>query len=298
MGKFLLILMFGLSLSTGMIVLSKNRQLVQASDMAATHFSRTSAKNAANSGAYIALNKLYLNSSWRPSYGSPLVLNKDSITIAVQDTGLASSRLKVFSTGKNADLSMTSEVILFDGEFSEFAVWAKDSVNDVTTRDSTGVIDTTLVIDHAPFMPDIDYTNLLNAATSQGHTPGDNPFEPGDGYPSTNFYYSGLTPNVTHVNGDLRVLAGRTVYGIFIVEGATQLFDGATIEGVVYSPNTGTLISNSGSAASYINGGIVTWGAADGLGFQINVDHEPEYMRALASNYAPNNPRMRVLSWK
>jgi hypothetical protein len=303
MGKYLLILMFGLSISSGIIVLNKNRQLLDSNQLAVEHFSNSSARNAANSGVYIALNHLYLDGSWRPNYGSPLVLNSDTISISVQDTLVPANQLKIISAGENDDVQASSEVMVFDGNFHDFAVWAKDSVENVTARDSIGVVDTSLVVEYAPFMPYIDFDNLKSVAISQGHNPppdGNGHFHPPfDGYPGTgSFYNSGSIPNVIYVDSNLHIKDPITVYGIFIVEGDTFFDENVTVEGVICMPNTGTLIYNNKSDDSQINGGIVTWGGVNGNGYQVYVDHDPEYMRALASNYAPNNPRLRVLSWK
>ncbi|MFQ5628727.1 MAG: hypothetical protein ACE5I1_08200 [bacterium] len=305
MGKFLLILMLGLSVSSGIIVLNKNRQLLETNDMVVEHFSDLSAKNAANSGVFMALNRLYLDSSWRTGYSNQQ-LNNDTLNVTVADNGTDASiplnQVKITATGQNGELLASSEAMAFDRNFHDFAVWAKDSVKFVTTKDSMGVVDTTLTIDYAPFMPYIDYTNLVNDAVSQGHVySGGGHFHPIADYPnpaSPSFYYSGLTPNVTHVESDLHVQNGRTVYGIYIVEGKILLDKNTTVEGIIYAPNTATLISNKDNASSYVTGGIVTWGAVDGKGYQIYVDHEPAYMRAFASNYAPDNPRLRLLSWK
>lgn len=300
MGKFLLILMFGLSISTGIIVISKNRQLIDSNELVVEHFSNISTKNAANSGAFIALNQLYLDDTWRPNYGSPLVLNTDTIYIAVQDTAVPANQLKINTAGLNYPSQSETEVMVFDADFHDFAVWAKDSVDYVTASDSLGNVDSSLVIEHAPFMPYIDYASLVNQSVLQGHIYSGHTHI-SDGYPNGNFYYSGLTPNVTWVDGDLHVQNNRTIYGIYIVEGETTFDENVTVEGIIYTPNTGTLITKTkddDSIMTNINGGIITWGGVDGAGYQIYVDHEPEYMRALASNYAPNNPRMRVLTWK
>lgn len=83
-----------------------------------------------------------------------------------------------------------------------------------------------------------------------------------------------------------------------MVEGDTYFDDDTTVEGIIYMPNSGTLIYNDEDDDSQINGGIVTWGGIDGKGYQINVDYDPAYFQALVDYYAPNNPSFRMLSWK
>jgi hypothetical protein len=301
MGRTLLILLVGFAASFGLLANSKNRRFVDSSNRAVTQFSGYSANNASASGAYMALNRLYQNSTWRAGY-SNLALGGNTLNVVVEDNSvdpsLGAFRIRIRSTGSNANVTDQTQVLIFDGSFDDFAVWAKDSVTNVSTKDSLGNFDPTLLIENAPFMPDIDYNDLVDEAASQGHVSGD--FIPTNGYPNGSFYFSGATPNVTHVTGNIQVKGGRTIYGIFIIEGNATLEGNARVQGILYLPNpTSTIIHGGGNPdESSVTGGILTWGTVDGTGSHISVRYEPDYMRAFITDYAPNNPPMRVLSWQ
>ena len=55
-------------------------------------------------------------------------------------------------------------------------------------------------------------------ATTQGHY-NSGSFNPGSNYPNGSFYYSGSTPNVTYVVGDLSESGNNIIYGVYYVEG-------------------------------------------------------------------------------
>ncbi|RME19200.1 MAG: hypothetical protein D6800_14580, partial [Candidatus Zixiibacteriota bacterium] len=179
MGRFLIILMLGLSITSSLVVYSRNSRVVDSAQLVATHFSNITAKNAANSGVYMALNQLYLDSNWRTGY-SNIALNQDSLTVSLEDNGTNPSippfRIKITAMAANPQGQATSEAMTFDGQFHKFAVWAKDSVRYVTTKDSSDNIDPNLQIEYAPFMPEIDYAGLVAEAATQGHV------QPGPGH--------------------------------------------------------------------------------------------------------------------
>ena len=303
MGKTLLILMMGFAASFGILANGKSRRFVDSVDRVVDQYSTYSARNAAASGAFMALNRLYLNTGWRDGYNS-LALGNNSISVVIQDNNddpsLGPFLIRILSTGQNADTTEFTQVIVFDGSVEDFAIWAKDSVTNVSAKDSLGNFDPSLLIENAPFMPEIDHDDLVNQAASQGHVQTDAVFEPDDEYPNSSFYYSGTTPNFTHVLGDLRVHGGRRVYGIFIVEGNATLEGSSRIDGVLYLPNsTSTILYGGGNPnEASITGGILTWGTIDGTGNHISVQHDPDYMRPFIEGYSPNNAPMRVLTWQ
>ncbi|MCK6562574.1 hypothetical protein HUU39_08895 [candidate division KSB1 bacterium] len=302
MGRTLLILMAGFAASFGMLSLSKNQRFIDSSSRLVDHFARYTSKNAATSGAYLALNQLYLNPAWRAGY-SDLMLGGNVINVAIDDVNddaaLGPYRVRIRASGGNLDTTSQAEVTVFDRGFDRFAVWAKDTVISVTAKDSLATVNQNLIIQNAPFMPRIDDDELIDRATSQLHLyPGN--LTPSSGYPNGSFYYFGTTPNVTIVQGDLRVATGRTIWGIFCVGGNVILEGGATINGVVYLPQTSSrVVYASGNATeSLIKGGVVAWGGLDGSGGNVAVQHFPSYYRQFVSRYASTNPPMRVISWK
>jgi hypothetical protein len=308
MGRTLLILLAGFAASFGVLAMSKNQRFVDSVDQMVDQFAGYNAQNAAASGAYMALHKLYKDPAWRAGY-SNLVIGGNALNVTVTNDSLGTAplahRLKIRASAGNADAADITQVSVFDTPFQQFAVWAKDTVISVVTKDSTGVINTDLLIQNAPFMPKIDKAGLVSAASGQSQVfneDDESHFHPSHGFPNGSFYHDSTaalqTANVIHVNGDLHVRDNRAVYGIFVVEGDVLLNGNAHIKGVVYLPNATSRVYNRESASSKISGGVVTWGEVDGEGYTIEVKHNPKFMRALVSGYAPDNPPIRVLSWK
>jgi len=302
MGKTLLILLAGFAASFGILAQSKNQRLMESVDRMVDQYAGYNAQNAASSGAYMALHKLYKDPTWRAGY-SNLVIGGNTLTVTIKDDSLGMTplahRLKIRASAANADVSNLTQVSVFDREFKEFAVWAKDTVISITAKDSLGVIHSDLIIQKAPFMPKVDDDGFAAMATIQFHVHNDD-FTPSDNYPNGNFYFLGNTPNATLVKGDLKVKSGRTVYGIFAVRDNVILEGDAKVVGVLYLYRTSSQVIHSGSdlSESLVKGGIVTWGSIDGSGGNIAVQHFPAYLRKTATNFAPNNPPIRVLAWK
>ena len=313
MGKTLLILTVGFAASFGLLAIGKNLRYVESVDRMVDQLTSATARNAAASGAYMALNRLYLNPAWRTGY-SNLVIGGNTLDVTVKNDSVGMTpkpfQVKISASAGNADNSNLTQVVVFDRGFQEFAVWAKDTVIDATTYDSLGVTNPQLLIMNAPFMPKIDKTGLVSKATDQGYVFGSDTdsdyggghFHPSSGFPNNSFYHDSTvisqTPNVIHVNGHLHIKDDRTVYGIYVVEGDVLLNENAKVRGVLYLPNSSSRVYNRENANSSVVGGIVTWGEVDGDGYQILVRHKPPYLYKLVSNYAADNPPIRVLSWK
>ncbi len=311
MGKTLLILFAGFAASFGVLAMSKSQRLASSIDRMLNQVSDYSAKNAANSGAHKALNQLYLDPAWRGIYNNLNIAGGTANITVVNDSANGAPKahyVKILSSSANA----LSQVIVFDSEFHEFAVWAKDSVNLVSTatQDSNGVNNSDLLRQKAPFMPKIDEGKFYNMAAGQDHLCSEDVeshFHPDPGYPGTgSFYVDTLAvpkvANVVYINGNLHIQDGRTVYGIYLVEGDVFFDTNVKLEGVIYLPNaTSEIYGHSSMAAldnSQVVGGIVTWGKID-LGIaRLNVRHRPAYLRELVSISDTYNPPIRVLTWK
>jgi hypothetical protein len=303
MGKTLLILLAGFAISFGILAQSKNRRYLDAVDRMVNQVADYTAKNASTSGVHKALNQLYLDPSWRGSYENLTIAGGTTNIIVVDDSAGAAPKahqVKILSNSAN----VLTQVIVFDTEFHEFAVWAKDTVIDVTTQDSLGTDDPDLLMQNAPFMPKIDKDSLYSTASAQNQLKNEDFFghyHPDSGFPNGSFYHDStavsLVPNVIYVNGDLHVREG-TVYGIFMVKGDVLLNKNTQIKGVLYLPNASSKVYNRANGSSQVTGGIVTWGEIDGDGYPIIVRYTPKFLRALVSDYARNNPPIRVLTWK
>jgi hypothetical protein len=304
MGRILLILLSGFAASFGILAYSKDHRMLESVDRMVNRVDEYSTKNTATSGAFMALNKLYQSNSWRTGYSS-MYLGNDSLSVIVDDNStdlsIPANYVRVLSTSYNSGSADTTRVMLFDGGFGEFAVWAKDSVTNVITTDSAlGLPAPSLMMAPAPYMPEINRTDVENAAAGQGHVETGPEFHPNDGYPNGDFFASGSVPNVTHVQGDMFVHNGRTVYGIFLVEGSVHIDPDGALYGVLYMPNTGSTVEHVGGGVDIgrIRGGVITWGTMDGGTNIIRVRHWPTFLNSFVSNYASDNQPMRVVSWE
>jgi hypothetical protein len=296
--------MTGFAASFGVLAMSKNQRFMDSLDRMVNQVTDYSAKNASTSGVHKALNQLYLDPSWRGSYND-LAIAGGTVDISVVNDSVGGApkahQVKILSSSANA----LTQVIVFDSQFQEFAVWAKDTTIGVVTQDSLSVTNSALLIQNAPFMPKIDKDGLFGAALAQGNTydeDGESHFHPDDGFPNADGFYHDSTatpkvPNFIHIDGDLHVRENCTVYGIYIVEGDVLLNTNARVRGVLYLPNASSRVYNRQNGNSLVTGGIVTWGEVDGEGYQITVRQRPEFMRAFVE-FAPNNPPIRVLTWK
>lgn len=304
MGKTLMILLVGFTISFGLLAASKSRRFISSVDRVVEQFTSYSAKNAATSGAYMALNKLYVSNTWRTGYNN-LVIAGDSVSVVVDDQStdstLAAKRVRVRAIGHNKNTSQMSQALLFDGNFNQYAIWVKDTVMNVQARNASDNPDSSYLMFKAPFMPNINHDNLVTEATSQGKVQSVGTWIPSNDYPNGSFYAYGTTPNVTHVQGDMLVLEDRGVYGIFIVEGDVTIQGDGRVRGIIYMPNANsTLIGSGGDAGeeAKVRGGVIVWGDIDGQNRTVRVRYEATYMNSFKNNFAPNNPPMRVLSWQ
>ncbi|MFQ5603783.1 MAG: hypothetical protein ACE5HS_10990 [bacterium] len=220
-----------------------------------------------------------------------------TFTIVLEDEG---GLLELTSTGKLNEVVKSIQVqINYRPPVGDFAISSTGEVTNVTTLDENGDPAPTLMVENMASLPDIDDQALINLATSQNHVESGLEFTPAHGYPNFNFYFSGTTPNVTYVQGDLRVRGGRTVYGIFIVEGDIKLDGSSRVEGVLYMVNPNNIVIHGGGSPtqSSVTGGIVANGDVDGTGNHITVRYNSEYMRAF-ENYENLNGNREVVLWR
>ncbi|MCH7754979.1 hypothetical protein IH970_07630 [candidate division KSB1 bacterium] len=182
---------------------------------------------------------------------------------------------------------------------ADFAIFSTDDIDNVTALDEAGDPDPSLMIANAPFLPDMDDSTLIALATAQGHVETGGMFIPSHGYPNFNFYFSGTVPNVTWVQNNLKVLGGRTVYGIFVVDGNISLDGSSRVEGVLYMRDSVAVVAHGGGnpTESIITGGIVAAGAINGTGNHITVQYNSEYMGKFGE-HEQSRTVSRVFSWR
>jgi len=295
MGRTLLIVLFGFATSFGILAQSRNSRMVDSVDRLVERYASYTVKNTSNSGAYLALNKLYLDPSWSMGFSNRYI-GEDSLAVSVTNGG--SNLVYVKSKAYNSYSADSVQVALFNAKFSDFAVWSKDDdITNVTVKDSANNTDASLLKTDTPFMPNIDTDSLSAMATAQTHFyNGD--FTASDEYPNNDFEYSGTTPNVTVVKGDLDVALNAEIFGIFVVEGDVVLHSDSFVRGVIYLPNASSTITNVGLLDdATVRGAIVLRGDMDGGLQGITVRHWPEYVRPFVNYFVPSNPPIHVLSW-
>lgn len=232
-----------------------------------------------------------------PPYSESVSLNAGSFQIDLATQG---TLLKLTSTGTTANAERVVEVVLdYQPPIGDFAIYSTGGVDNVASLDENGDPDPTLLVEHAPSLPTIDNDSLLTLATDQGHIETASEFDPNHGYPNFNFYYSGSTPNVTHVQGDLRVLGGRTVYGVFVVEGDIILDGSSRVVGVLYLRNPQNIVIHGGGSPteSSVTGGIISAGDVDGTGNHITVRYNSEYM-GIFGGFEGEASVSGIISWR
>ncbi len=302
MGRALLIIVLGLSTIVSTMVMSLNRRTMESVESYTDHFKHTMARNCATSGAYMSLTRLTQDSSWRAGYSNKTLQN-GYFSVDIQDhtenPSLSIMEVKVLSTGTYDDITKTVEVLVgIPPNLEDLAIFCTDTIENVTIYDESHTVDPSLAIQNAPEMLPFDKAGLVSLASAQGHiTAGD--FTPADGYPNNSFYYNAgtLTPNVTHVQGDFTLGGGRSVYGIYVVEGIAVLDGSARLEGVLYLPNPGSIVIHGGGdpKESSVTGGIFANGYINGFGNHISVQYDSNYMSIFGQFQL--NKDMYIISW-
>lgn len=253
---------------------------------------------AANGGAYYAISRLAKGSL---NESSPLTIGSCSVTMDTSNiAGTSEILLTVLAEAGNTERGV--EVRLRNGgRLRDKAIFTTGDVFNVSAKDSTGSYDPGRAITRADSVPTMDETALGDLSTAQGNDQGGG-FTPPHNYPNGSFYQAdGVTPNVTHVSGNMTVESGRSIYGIFVVEGHVTLHGSARVYGVIFLPNaTSTIITGGGDPSeSSINGGIVSHGDISGFGFHISVMHWPEYMRIFCEyQIGPDPTHLPVIKWQ
>jgi len=231
-----------------------------------------------------------------PPYSETVSTSGGTFNIQVTDQD---SVIQLLSGGYVGDAGKQIEILLrYNPPIGDFALFATGEVTNVESLDEAGDPAPELLVENAPSLPDIDDDALIALATSQGHVYASN-FEPANGYPNYNFYYTGTTPNVTYVQGDLKVKGGRSVYGIFVVEGDIYLEGSSRVYGVLYMTDPNNIVIHGGGnpTQSSVTGGIVANGDVDGTGNHITVHYSSEYMKKFEEYEIGSNVK-EILTWR
>lgn len=307
MGKAMLILALGFSALFGTMTLNMSRYSLESVKSFSNYYTTNVARNAATSGVYMILSKLYRDNSWRAGY-SNLTLAGSSLNVALQDHNsnatLSTMELKVISTATYGNTTKTVEALLgIPPDLADLAIFVTDTIVDVKALNESRVEDPSLVVMNAPEMLPFNKDGLVALASAQSHVINGN-FTPPDNWPSNDptkdFYWDSVNdvPNVTHVKGNLTINGGTQVYGIFVVEGNATLNGSSRLEGVLYLPNPGTIVIHGGGdpKESTVTGGVFANASMYGTGNHITVEYEIDYMALFGEFQLAKN--MYIVSWK
>ena len=307
MGKAMLILALGFSTLFGTITLTMSRHSLDSIRSFSDQYANTMARNAATSGVYMALSKIYQDNTWRAGF-SNLSLNGSNLDVTLydmnSDPNLSAMELLVQSSSTYEGMTKSTDVLLgIPPDLADLAVFVTDTIDNVTVKDELGNPDPSLAIQNAPDMLPFDKDGLVSLAQSQNSPSshviaGD--FVANNNWPNGDFYFDqpNNIPNVTHVHGNFIVGGGTDVYGIFVVDGNAVLDGNARVEGVIYLPNPGSIVINGGGnpGESSITGGIFANGSVNGQGNHISVKYDPDYMEIFGGFQTAKN--MFIVSWK
>ncbi len=307
MGKALLMVILGFSALIGTVTLNLSRRSLESVQTYSDQYSLTAARNAATSGVYMSLSRLYRDNNWRGGF-SNLNLNNATLNVDIQDRTenphLSSMELLVISSASYASQTKTIEVRLgLPPDLEDLAVFVTDTVINVTVLDESRHPDPSLMIQNAPEMLPFDKAGLVALAVAQNHVINGN-FTPPDKWPTndpTKDFYWDLAndiPNVTHIKGNLTLNGGLDIYGIFIVEGNATLNGNARLEGVLYLPNPGTIVIHGGGnpKESTVTGGVFANGSMNGTGNHITVEYVSDYMAIFGGFQLAQN--MFIIGWR
>ncbi len=265
----------------------------------------------AKTGADIAIRQLASDSLWRNtqtdtrfndvSFGEG-IFDIDTVTVNANGTlNIASHGYIPDKTNPISHRTISQVARIVPGTPADvdtnMAIVIAGDLTNINIRDEDNNLDPSLGSDNDT-PPDIMKSGLVQMSNDQGHTQLGN-FSPVSGWPNGDFYYSGDTPNVTYVTGNLSVSGGSTVYGIFVIDGNVVLNGSARVEGVLYLPNpTSTIIHGGGAPAeNSVVGGIISWGDVTGTGSHADVQIQKTYMTSFSySGGTP--PSVYVVSWR
>ncbi len=199
----------------------------------------------------------------------------------------------------NDDQQRTIRYEMQDNPLWRYAVYVAGSVNNTTARDSDGVTDPDLIVENKSPLPTVDNSTLNSMSSTQGHDRSEATFSPTDDYPNGSFYYTGATPNVIHVYGNMNVAANIDIYGIYLVEGNVSLDRRANVHAIIYLVNPGRSVAgastnfsrNDVEGAIFGNGSVTAGGSRS-----LRVVHRPDWMRVF-TQFVDYTGGMKIADW-
>jgi hypothetical protein len=256
---------------------------------------------ALDAGTFFALRALSKGTFNSQFESEPLSVGEAQVQLDTSRVaGFSGVVLTVTSTLEKAEKQLIIRVLPGQG-LRDKAIVTTGTVSGVVALDSLRVEDPLRLISRADSIPTIKEDSLEMMSTMQGHDKFVATYKPPNGYPNGSFWQAdGVTPNVTHVFGNLDLAGNEDFYGIFIVEGNVTLKGTTRFHGVLYLPNVkSTIIKGGGTpAGSTIEGAIVSHGDISGNGSHITVEHDPTFMNVFCRfQKYPDNLQNTIVLW-
>ena len=282
---FFIIMMLTLALlGIGATVVLRN----ESRSVSDQHFLKD-ADYSAESAVYFAMDRVRLGYE---DESENITINGYACEYSIQDSGtssyiIASAQTHDDDVTSDNDIVSTITVLFSLMDYSDFGfLGTKDISGVLDTYDEDGNPDDNLQkddLDESDF-PTIDLSYYDSLATVQGNNLSGGTINWSSDYPpgATDFWLiPDSIPNVTYVRGNLNVKKFVTIYGIFIVEGDYMLYQGSTVNGIIYQPNADWNKYRSGSGKDCtINGGVITNGYPQERNKgRTGIYHMPEYLR-------------------
>ncbi len=139
MGRAMLLIALGLSSVMGRMLYSINERTLDLSESSFRHYTRTVARNIANSGANIAVSHLYRDFSWRTGLDTTIFNGgtfRATVTDVAIDTPLAVSRALVTAIGSYNGVTDTVQALVAKPAFSYFVIFFDDWSGTLATGDT------------------------------------------------------------------------------------------------------------------------------------------------------------------
>ncbi len=134
--------------------------------------------------------------------------------------------------------------------------------------------------------PVLDENMFKILSTNQGHNQSGT-FTATDDYPESgnpSYYYDAPTdtmPNITHIDGNLRSIGNRVIYGVYWVTGWVDLSGGTVVHGIIICEGN---LTQNGGAGDEIDGGIIQYGSTNTLasnGNNVDITINSDFFDAL-----------------
>ncbi|MEJ2628689.1 MAG: hypothetical protein P8078_09055, partial [bacterium] len=169
------------------------------------------------------------------------------VTISAIDTTTANV-IRIIASNTNCTREIDASVDYVPGVVGIYSTDAVD-FDDIQMRDEDGDEDKHLIKQNQSELPDVDTDNLEAIASGQTDADGNSLYiegdftPPYDGWPNGSFYNDDGPPNIIYIDGNLTVDDNDEVFGIYVVTGSVDIGYRAQVNGIIYTPNSGSTVT-------------------------------------------------------